>query len=85
VLGQLPRVSTDIAAAWKVVEKLGSDDLFLTIRLLPDADYECAAENEIGEALRLGDSGSVKAASAPLAICRAALFANSGAHPTPSP
>lgn len=75
MLAELPKFSTDIAAAWQVVEKLRPDDIFLTISALPDGDYECAAQNEIGETLKLADSACVKAGSAPLVICRAALLA----------
>ncbi len=77
VLTDLPKFSTDIAAAWQVVEKLGLEDVFLAIRLLPDGEYECTAQNEIGETLKLGDSGRVQAASAALAICVAAMLAGS--------
>lgn len=76
-LAELPKFSTDIAAAWQIVEKLGPDDIFLTITLLPDGEYECTAQNEIGETLMLGKSGHVKADSAPLVICRAALLSGS--------
>jgi hypothetical protein len=81
-LTELPKFSTDVASAWQVVEKLGPDDIFLTVRLLPDGHYECGAYNEIGDRLALSEEPSVKAETAPLAICRAALLAT-GSLPQP--
>jgi hypothetical protein len=72
-----PRYSTDIAAAWQVVEKIGELNwpCMVTVRQFRGGDYRCDidsnADNErLGERRWLAD-----AHSAPLAICLAALKA----------
>lgn len=68
-----PLYSTDIAAAWQVVEKLRADGYEVQVAAEPDprvSAYHC-------EIARLSDSGSTVEFddTAPLAICRAALAA----------
>lgn len=68
----LPAYSTDIAAAWEVVEKVGTGWLYLS--LLQDSDkvagYWRAAFHRLKETPQLVDADT-----APLAICLAALKA----------
>jgi hypothetical protein len=64
---RVPDYSTDIAAAWEVVEKLG---LLKTSRLTQDNPDEWVVETKEHDPLDIA-SGE----TAPLAICRAALKA----------
>ena len=71
----LPHYSTDIAAAWQVVEKLRADCVFANIGPDPSegGGYNCQfhwAEGHDEFDIRLEDAA---APTAPLAICRAAL------------
>lgn len=72
----VPRYSTDIAAAWLVVEKLIADGWF------PDVQFnDWGTESWHATLMRRTDDEradgyhGAQAASAPLAICRAALAA----------
>lgn len=67
----LPRYSTDIAAAWTVVEKLGEDG-FLLYRVSNRPIWR--AQFNLAEAV-FDWPGYADAETAPLAICRAALSA----------
>jgi len=58
---EMPHYSTDIAAAWEVVEKIGGGHTVIRYR---DGSYRCIHE-------RTMDAASAE--TAPLAICRAAL------------
>lgn len=70
----LPHYSTDIAAAWLVVEKLSRDFLF-SIHGGAD-DWEAEFNKNDGRFLISADTiGMARAATAPLAICLAALEA----------
>jgi hypothetical protein len=62
--GTLPHYSTDISAAWEVVEKLQQDFMFIDIFSTSDS-YNVLVTN--------GDA--VNAEKAPEAICKAALIA----------
>ena len=64
--GNLPLYSTDIAAAWEVVEKLRGDRITVGVTAY-DRDVECE--------IHIGGLHTVRAETAPLAICRAALKA----------
>lgn len=57
-----PHYSTDIAAAWQVVEKLNKDDFYM--------DYDI---NEYRCQFKKGRQMFERAETAPLAICKAAL------------
>lgn len=65
--------STDIAAAWKVVEKLQKEALIIVVDI-SDADppIECCVETR-GYSENNGARWVASAATAPLAICRASL------------
>lgn len=66
--GSVPRYSTDIAAAWSVVEKMGNVT-FDILKLQADEEYVC-------EFVLAGNKISCSSSkSAPLAICKAALAA----------
>jgi hypothetical protein len=71
--GRIPRFSTDIAAAWQVVEKLAADT-----PAWPHHGYFVSIHNSTGlgrwEA-RIGATAIAHAHTAPLAICLAALAA----------
>jgi len=67
-----PSYSTDIAAAWEVVEHI-SPDLAISVARLPDMDYSVLIYGHTRETV--GFSVEVYADTAPLAICRAALKA----------
>ena len=70
----LPRYSTDIAAAWEVVEKMQSFDL----------EMEYPGEWRASAMLAGSDWGqTISDQTAPLAICRAALLAVMEAEPSP--
>jgi hypothetical protein len=64
----LPYYSTDIAAAWQVVERMHYNHWKLTLEYVPSKEWWYAAFDMIG---RVGGSTG----TAPLAICRAALLA----------
>lgn len=70
----LPNYSTDIAAAWQVVEKMQSEPLeyYFEINKTPSIPYSKTGKShwhcELGGAFVFDES-------APLAICRAALLA----------
>ena len=73
-----PHYSTDIAAAWLVVEKLAKEPyawyihtINLTTGLRYSADYWGEPDSPDGEII----SYNATAETAPLAICRAALMA----------
>ena len=73
ILGEkaLPRYSTDIAAAWEVVEALREKEFVIDILgLLEDFIVKIWNENE-SEGLSIAKAS---AEQAPLAICRAALI-----------
>jgi hypothetical protein len=74
-VGHPPEYSTDIAAAWTVVERLASlnEDQFVRVAALRHGKWSAivATEHASSETI-LGRSA---ADSAPLAICRAALLA----------
>lgn len=77
VLGRLPRYSTDIAAAWQVVEKLQSMAYWVNINTTCDVglyDVQVRLWSDINDI-------AVVFVPAPLAICRAALLA--AMEPTP--
>jgi hypothetical protein len=67
VEGEAHEYSTDISAAWEVVEKLHELGYFLG--LYRDGFKKCIWEIDIGADIELTDN------TAPLAICRAALLA----------
>jgi hypothetical protein len=62
--------STNIAAAWSVVEKIARQGTLLSIAVGPYGDQ--GAKTSV---MVFGMGGGVVDASAPLAICRAALLA----------
>ena len=62
--------STDISAAWLVVEKLRADGFYPEIHALTDGDWRCEIRAS-GEPIDVWED----APTAPLAICRAALAA----------
>lgn len=72
-LKALPAYSTDIAAAWLVVEQIHQRGLCVSVSALHEWDtkYECSVHHE--SILDVVASG--EADTAPLAICRAALAA----------
>lgn len=75
LIGDLPAFSTDIAAAWEVVEKLGRDGWWQRLErdwVDAEAPWECYLMPS--ESLNL-DNASARADTAPLAICLAALRA----------
>lgn len=61
-----PHYSTDIAAAWAAVEKLGPPEWVTLIYSKTDKYWECSLNS---------DAEFSTAPTAPLAICRAALAA----------
>lgn len=67
----LPEYSTDIAAAWQVVEKLraGCIHMRLTLSNHEDGRYTCTFDKPMNEIYHAA------ADAAPLAVCRAALLA----------
>lgn len=69
----VPHYSTDIAAAWQVVEKLLKDGYEVHFHCLPDGRFHCLIMTDNGEI----DAGillwEARADTAPHAICRAAL------------
>ena len=65
-----PRYSTDIAAAWEVVEKLLRDNGELVVAIQSDDhDWVCTIRDD-----PLNIVGYSRSPTAPLAICRAALM-----------
>lgn len=66
----IPHYSTDIAAAWKVVENITEKHWKFKLRRLPGKDYMASFQN-LQKAEKNGESLPNK--SAPLAISRAAL------------
>jgi len=64
-----PAYSTDISAAWEVVEKMGNVDK------LHDVELRTSIRGWICNIFNSFDSFEVNADTAPLAICRAALLA----------
>ena len=81
-IGRIPRFSTDIAAAWQVVEKLRQSRICLDVTTRLESYYVSAnlVDDAAGEfrsgyfSKRIADG---IADTAPLAICRAALAAQS--------
>ncbi len=69
----IPPYSTDINAAWKVVEKLREDGLYLTMNA--DAFSAGYPQFNPGSGWWCSFKYSALAETAPLAICRAALLA----------
>jgi hypothetical protein len=69
--GYLPQYSSDIAAAWEVVEKMKAFSLGQRV----DGSWQCWW----WQGVHMGAHGE----TAPLAICRAALKALSAQHSTP--
>lgn len=61
---------TDIAAAWRVVEKTNHDNNFVLTWYNPDG-RQAYVDAQFGFGIRVG----ARASSAPLAICRAAILA----------
>lgn len=70
----IPSYSTDIAAAWQVVEKMRSWHVAMTITTAGPSNQTAAYTTSDSKAARM-----VWAATPPLAICRAALCAIHGA------
>jgi hypothetical protein len=72
----LPKYSTDIAAAWEVVEVLERKQIVVRIDRLPEWDLGRgeAVWQVVFDALELTPSFKAEADTAPLAICRAALL-----------
>jgi len=70
-----PPYSTDIAAAWLVVEKLSALKLRAQIEDSDGKSWTCTFHKWIGAPFCWDDVGSSIADTAPLAICRAALRA----------
>ena len=70
MLNEIPHYSTDISAAWEVVEKLHKENDIFDVWHEKDTgfDWWCEVVNN-------GDGWNVNAKTAPLAICRAALLA----------
>lgn len=67
----IPRFTTDISAAWDVVEKLKENGVYVILCVLEN-DYQCELDKiKVNE--RAYDSAIAE--TAPLAICRAALLA----------
>jgi ABA sandwich protein len=65
---RLPHYSTDMAAAWLVVEKLKKAECRVIIRATPnDCGYDCEIEKSKSDWWSIGQE------SAPIAICQAAL------------
>lgn len=66
----LPRYSTDISAAWKIVEHLRSRNMFVELSEMGiNKDWSCSFDGEDGKTVHAeGDT-------APMAICMAALLA----------
>ena len=75
----IPRYSTDIAAAWEVVEKLVALG-FVTVHLSQGIKEPGWYASFFGDPATDGKGGYARADTAPLAICRAALKAT-----TPNP
>lgn len=73
VVSPAPRYSTDIAAAWRVVEKLASHNHRLTLEDWRDSKH--AGWSALVTLSNGHDTGDVIAETMPLAICRAALKA----------
>lgn len=65
----VPQYTTDIAAAWRVVEKLSEGNLFIV------SVFRCPTTQPVGYAARFGGHAVVGQPTAPLAICLAALAA----------
>jgi hypothetical protein len=72
-VGGAPRFSTDIAAAWQVVERLADQWAYINVDL-KNRRWVCRLSDGLAHA---GDHPSVQAIAdtAPLAICRATLAA----------
>lgn len=68
--GPLPAYSTDIAAAWQVVEKFKAEHHHFDVQVAFDL-----SGNAVGYNARAANARKVGAATAPLAICLAALAA----------
>lgn len=68
---ELPRFSTDISAAWQVVDKLRSQGRFMSIAILGDGVH-VSLDGGAGGGWH---GGTYREETAPLAICRAALKA----------
>lgn len=66
--------STDIAAAWQVVERLEAINIGVELSHAPDDQWECWSLHQT-EPNRYESWGQIWADTAPLAICRAALKA----------
>jgi hypothetical protein len=71
----VPHYSTDIAAAWSVMEVMQKRGLYPRVLAIMSGRWCCEVAGIVGGAR------GVDAASAPLAICRAALLAFP-AHPS---
>jgi len=65
----IPAYSTDIAAAWEVVAKMGN------VNELHDVELRTSIRGWICSIFNSFDNFEVNAETAPLAICRAALLA----------
>lgn len=70
--------STDIAAAWEVVEKIRQSGMLLYIRVHPNKYFVTIRSEKGGDYTIVGEGSN---ASAPLAICRAAILASMEAVP----
>jgi len=66
---EIPCYSTDIAAAWEVVEKFTKDKIDVNVQYL----FEGECDNGVDWNCLIGES-MLEADTAPLAICRAALL-----------
>jgi len=65
----LPPYSTDIAAAWQVVEHMRTIEFDIDLLLMPDSQDRCCLEHSA----RIESKVCAYAPDMPLAICRAAL------------
>lgn len=75
----LPPFSTDIAAAWQVVERLIERKVLLWVHVSPAGNYRCecrqVVQSEVTKSWYQRRAADVIAETAPLAICHAALLA----------
>ena len=67
---EIPYYSTDIAAAWEVVERITEKRWKFKLRRLPGKDYMAYFQNLLRFPI---ECESAPSGTAPLAICRAAL------------
>lgn len=76
MLALIPNYSTDIAAAWEVVEKMRANNFLFTINMSDNFRWECEFDLNDGAFLLKSDTiGFGRSETAPHAICLAALEA----------